>query len=71
MVTVGKIVLLFYLALQGISQHLSLYIGQTAKFSFHSDVQCGQLQCMAGDFQANVGVSVSISTITIGSITCR
>ena len=36
-----------------------------------SNVQCGQLHCMSGDFQANPGVSVTITTFTIGSDVCR
>lgn len=36
-----------------------------------SNVQCGQLHCMSGDFQANPGISVLITTFTIGSDVCR
>ena len=38
---------------------------------FCSNVQCGQLHCMSGDFQANPGVAVTITTFTIGSDVCR
>ncbi len=34
-------------------------------------MQCGQLHCMSGDFQANPGVSVTITTFTIGGEVCR
>ena len=36
---------------------------------FHlSNVQCGQLQCMSGQYQFNAGVSVRIGTLRFGNI---
>ena len=69
MVTVDTTVLLFYLALQGMSQLLNFLA--IINIVFHSNIQCGQLQCMDGDFQANVGVAVVYGTITFGPIICR
>lgn len=32
-----------------------------------SNVECGQLQCMSGEFQASTGVSVFILTLRFGT----
>ena len=34
-------------------------------FGIHSDVLCGQLQCIPGTFQNNAGVSVIVLTVGV------
>ena len=72
MVTVARLTTLSYLALRSKSGTTPKPSGIIIVFLFcHSNVECGQLQCMSGDFQANVGVDIIHSTSNQSGVSCR